>query len=67
MTLNNKITVILWMIMALSLTGCTVNLQAGKTNSFVQHQDTKRDTYHARKRAGQVSIQETIEHVRGEK
>jgi len=53
--------------MVLWLGGCTANLQIGKTNVFEQKQRTNRDTYHARKRAGQVSIQETLEHVRGEK
>ncbi len=33
MSINNKITVVLWAIMALSLTGCTQINQFGKNNT----------------------------------
>ena len=54
-------TIVLW------AAGCTYNMQVGRTNVFEQKQRTNRDDYHARKRAGKVSIQETLDHVRGEK
>jgi len=42
MSIKNRITVVLWAILALSLAGCTVNLQAGKINTIHQKQEAKR-------------------------
>lgn len=59
MTMNNKLTVILWAIMALSMTGCTCNIQAGKTN-VIESRQTRQTTKFSVRYPNGRSLQDAI-------
>ncbi len=64
MSTKERIIVVLWAILALSMTGCSANVQIGKTNTVHNRQKTSHrrssDFYRLRKTTA-PSMQETWE------
>ena len=65
MSTKERISLVLWAILALSLCGCTVNLQGGKTNTIINNK--KQKTFKAEYPEGRSLQQFVADKVNGVK